>query len=271
MFLVLLLVAVLLSAWVFPPDQAARRDAEAGLQRAVATFATARALHAVLSVAQGTEVAVQPAGVGVTLAPGQALQPVTELVEQFSTLMLAACVAFGVELLLLPITAHWAMSAAVSVAALAWVLLQGFGRPQARRLAPLLVGLMLLRFGVPLMAAGNELAWRAFLADDYAAAQSAIGGAAGSADLVTVPDTPATGQKSWFDTVRELPASVGAWTARVPEIASRARDIAAHAVDHLLRLLAVFLVQTLVLPLLFLWGLKRIFALLVDSAGRPVR
>ena len=256
MFLVAVLVAVLLSAWVFPPDAMARRDTEAGLQRAVATFAAARALHAVLSVAQGTQVAVQPAGVGLTLAPGQALQPVTELVQQFSTLMLVACLAFGVQWLLLPITAHWAMSLAVSVAAAAWVASRWRGdSPGSRRLAPLLVGLLLLRFAVPVIAAGNELTYRVFLADDYRVAQAAIGGAAGPVGLLPVPQ--AGEGAGWWERLRGLPAEAGALLGKAREVAATAADIAAHAVDHLLRLLAVFVLQTLVLPLVFLWGLRR--------------
>ena len=52
---------------------AARRggdaQVDAGLKRALATYAAARALNAVISVAQGTEVALEPGGVGVVLAP----------------------------------------------------------------------------------------------------------------------------------------------------------------------------------------------------------
>lgn len=47
-------------------------------------------------MAQGTEVAVEPAGVGVIFTPGQILDPVNDLLEQFSNLMLAASVAFGI-------------------------------------------------------------------------------------------------------------------------------------------------------------------------------
>ncbi|QHI98794.1 hypothetical protein GT347_12815 [Xylophilus rhododendri] len=274
-FLATVLLAVLLLAWVFPPDQAARRDTEQGLTRAVATYATARAIHAVLAVAQGTQVAVEPAGVGVVLAPGQALQPVSELVEQFSTLMLAACLAFGVQWLLLPIASHWSVSLALSLVVAAWALLRWQRRPAAARLAPLLVGLLLLRFGLPVIAAGNELVYRAFLAGEYTQAQAALGGTAGAPDLLE--PTPAAAPQAdtgwfgrWMKTLRDLPAEAAAWTAKAPEVAARARDIAAHAADHLLRLLAVFILQTVVIPLVFLWGLRRLLILLVGAAISPI-
>ncbi len=111
------LLAILLAAWVLRIDDAALHEVDAGWKRALATFAVARALNAVISVAQGTELAVQPAGLGVTLAPGQALDPINDLIEQFSTLMLLASVAFGAQRVLIGIGAWWPMSLALTAVA----------------------------------------------------------------------------------------------------------------------------------------------------------
>jgi len=273
-FLIVVLLAVLLSAWVFPPDQAARRDTQAGLARAVATFAGARALHAVLSVAQGTQVAVEPGGVGAVFAPGQALKPVTELLEQFSSLMLAACVAFGVQLLLLDIGGHMLVSALLSIALLAWVLARwhdAAGPPSAltRRLAPVLVLLLLVRFAVPLLALGNEAIYRVFLQQQYSDAQAGIARPAEPPPDAVVPEA---GRGLWLDIVDRIRQG----RATVDQARNGLQQLqasAGRAIDHLLRLLAVFVLQTVVLPLLFLWGLWRAFGLLVGSAlaGRTAR
>ncbi len=61
------------------------------------TFVVARALNAVISVVQGTELAMVPLGVGMTLTPGQILDPVNDLIEQFSWVMLASTSAIGIE------------------------------------------------------------------------------------------------------------------------------------------------------------------------------
>ena len=86
--LLLALLALLLGTWLAPLDKPAMQQVDAGLKRALVSFAAARALNSVISVAQGTEVSVEPLGVGVTLTPGQLLDPVNDLVEQFSNLML---------------------------------------------------------------------------------------------------------------------------------------------------------------------------------------
>jgi hypothetical protein len=119
--LVLSLVAVLLGAWLAPLDAPATQQVDAGLKRALVSFATARALNAVISVAQGTEVSLQPLGVGVTLAPGQLLDPVNDLVEKFSDLMLMASVAFGVQKVLISMGGYWLISLLLTFAAIGWL------------------------------------------------------------------------------------------------------------------------------------------------------
>lgn len=261
------LVAVLLGAWVFTPDTFAREQTEVGLGRAVATFATARALHAALSVAQGTQVALEPGGLGAVFAPGQVLEPVTEMLEQFSTLMLGACIALGVQLLLLKMGAHVAVSVAVSAAVAAWVLLRWRegARPSAgwsRRLVPIVVLLVLVRFAVPLMAVGNEALFRAFLQDEYTQAR----------DRIELPgDTqagqPDRGPGGFWESLKGLMERGRSTIDQARNGVRQMQETAARTIDHLLRLLAVFVLQVLVLPLLFFWGLWRVLKALTGPAA----
>jgi hypothetical protein len=156
------------------PSTPAREQVNDGLKRALTTFAAARALGAVVSVAQGTQVDATPGGVGVSFAPGQALKPLNELIEQFAAVMLAASVSFGIQLMLLNIGAHHLMSWLVSGVALAWVAWRWQRGRSPRWLQSLLIGLLLVRFAVPLSAVANEGIYRAFMADDYQAALSGI-------------------------------------------------------------------------------------------------
>ena len=107
-------------SWLGALESAANAQVDAGLKRALVSFASARALNAVISLAQGTELAFQPLGMGVTVSAGQILDPVNDLVEQFSNLMLAASVAFGVQKVLLAIGANWVISLILTATAAAW-------------------------------------------------------------------------------------------------------------------------------------------------------
>ena len=76
-------------------------------ERAFITFALARTLNGVISAVQGTKLALQPAGVGVTLTPGEVLDPVNDLIERFSWIMMAATLSLGVQQVLLEVAQWW--------------------------------------------------------------------------------------------------------------------------------------------------------------------
>jgi len=96
---------------------------QAGLKRALATYAVARTINGVVSVVQETGVAVQPGGFGMTFAPGQLLDPINDLVEQVSSVMLAVSVSYGIQLLLLHLGRSILVSAVVTGAILGCVVL----------------------------------------------------------------------------------------------------------------------------------------------------
>ena len=58
-------------------------------------------INGVISIVQETGVSFQPGGVGITLSPGQLLDPLNDLIEQFSSIMLVVCVSLGMQLILL--------------------------------------------------------------------------------------------------------------------------------------------------------------------------
>jgi len=82
------LVAVALLAWLPWLDRVAVEHVEDGFRRALIAHATARALNAGISLLQETTVAVSVLGTGVTVALGQVLDPLNDLVEWFASMTL---------------------------------------------------------------------------------------------------------------------------------------------------------------------------------------
>ncbi|MGD8886085.1 MAG: hypothetical protein PVF34_10705, partial [Gammaproteobacteria bacterium] len=91
-------------------DATGKSYTEDSFKRALITFGIARGLNGVISVAQGTEIAVQPAGVGMNFTPGQILDPINDLVEQFSWIMLASSASLGIQKVLLAISSTTMMT-----------------------------------------------------------------------------------------------------------------------------------------------------------------
>lgn len=248
----LLLAFIVGCAWLAPIDAAAERLTDDGLKRALLSFASARALNAVISVAQGTEISVEPAGIGVNFTPGQVLDPLNDLVEHFGNLMLAASVAFGVQKLLLAIGATWGVSLLLSLAAVLCIVL--LWRKSDVRLPRwsinLLAVLLLIRFALPLVTIGNEWLFQAFLKQDYQSSQAAIASWSGSAEDVAA--APA-GNQSTMDSVK-------GWLSKNADIRQKIEKLRATAeetTEHVIKLMAIYLLQTLIIPLLFLWLLVK--------------
>lgn len=280
-------IVVLLFAWLgaapaparqYSLDAHAQRHVDRGLKRALLTFATARTLEGILSVAQATAIAVEPAGVGVQLRPGQALRPLNDLIGQFAELTLMASIAFGAMEILLRIGSHWAVSLALSVVAVGWAAYRWRNVDPPPWLAKALVVLLLFRFAVPVVCLANEGIYAAFMADSYAENQRAIeatsvqleeappakGDSGTSAksngiwDWVQsrirgAPDADAKAEPDMLDRLRE-------WVAQKGDVGTRLANLAQageHLTERIVRLMVVFVLQTLVIPLLLAWALLR--------------
>jgi hypothetical protein len=165
---------IVASAWLIQLDSAANQLNDVNMKRALISFASARALNAVISVAQGTEVAVEPAGVGVVFTPGQALDPINDLVEQFSNLMLVASVAIGVQKILISIGSFWLMSLALTTVALGWASFYFRQQKPPMWLSKMLVIFLMVRFAIPVVTLGTDLIFQKFMSADYMASQQVI-------------------------------------------------------------------------------------------------
>lgn len=245
-------VAIMVAcSWLAPLDAAADRQVDAGLKRALLTFASARALNAVISVVQGTEVAIEPAGVGVVLTPGQVLDPVNDLVEQFSNLMLLASISFGVQKVLISIGAHWVVSLLMSIAALGWAFFLVREEHAPAWLSRLLVILLMTRFAVPVVTIGADGLFQAFMVADYQSSQQLIDSASGNLAKSDPPVAAANESQGMLEKFKGWLPQSGDVKARF----ERLKQVAEQAIEHIIKLMVIFLLQTLLIPLLLLWVL----------------
>jgi len=250
MLAIVAVAIMVVCAWLGPLEAAANRQIDAGLKRALVSFAVARTLNAVISVAQGTEVLLQPLGVGVNVTVGQALDPVNDVIEQFSTLMLAASVVFGIQKVLVAVGAHWGISLLLTAVAAGWAVLFFRKKPMPHMLAQTLVVLLMLRFAIPVATIGSDLVFQQFLAGDYAASQQALDSTA--VRVETASPAAASPEASLMDRLKGWAGSQGtAWKERFDSL----KRAAEHATEHVIKLMVIFILQTLVLPVAMLWGL----------------
>ena len=268
---VLGLLVLLACAWLAPMDAPATQHVNAGLKRALVSFASARALHGVLSVVQGTQVPAQPLGVGVNLTPGQLLAPVSELVKSFADFMLLASIAFGILKAIIAMGAFWPVSTALTVIGLAWLWAYIRQQNAVLWLSRLLLLVLMVRFAVPVVMLGTDVLWQQFLAADYTATQQAIAGATGqAAQLSPAEAAPGTGG-SFVERARQWLSS----TTDVKTQFEAVRMAAERVTEQIVRLIVIFLLQTIVVPVVLVWALhgalRGVLASLTPALRRPSR
>ena len=85
-------------------DSAGIEYVDKAFDRALIAFALARATNAIISIIQDSEIDIAPAGIGVTIAIGEALDPINDMIERFSWVMLVSLVSLGIQKLLIEIS-----------------------------------------------------------------------------------------------------------------------------------------------------------------------
>ncbi len=240
-------------------DTVGREYTSSGFKRALVTYGIARTLNGVISVAQGTEVAFEPAGVGVTFTPGEILDPVNDLVERFAWVVLASATSLGIQQVLINVTAWIGFSVLVSaVIAIAIGFAWQAGKIHLRlrffvyRLALVLV---VARFAVPVMAICSNTMYVTFLEQQYLEAQDRLNVTTTRIRTITEqevePVEPEAALSFLEKTKLAYQSAANAVNVRkrIASLQSAAADISEYAIN----LIVVFVTETIVFPLLFLW------------------
>lgn len=251
-------VLVVVIAFTGGIDRLSEETAADALTRSLVTFAASRALNGAISVAQGTELALEPAGIGVILSVGQVLDPINDLVERFSTVMLVAASSIGLQNVLLRITSTIGFDIALTAAAL-WVLASSWlpiawlqrSMPWSRR--ALLIGIF-VRFALPLLIVGSDLVFDTFLITEQQAALDALRGV--QADIEDIGEEPPTlprpADQSLLDRFNNMVDDTLA-TVDPRDSLEQLSNRVADASEHIISLIVIFVLQTILLPIGIVW------------------
>lgn len=126
----------------------------------LSVYAVLRGLNAVISMAQGTELAIEPMGVGMTLTPGELLDPLNDMIEQVSTVLLLASASIGIQKIILNVSdievLRWVL-AGISIIAILVVAIKSVSLTKQKSVIRLILVLTLLRFVVPSMVLASNM------------------------------------------------------------------------------------------------------------------
>ncbi len=271
--LLLIITSTLITTQIL--DDKGQQYTNDALKRSLLTFGVARALNGVISVAQGTEIALQPAGVGLTFTPGQILDPINDLVERFSWVMLLSSASIGTQKILLTISAWpWFSGFALLVSAIAvlllWMPRNKVSLATKSAMFKLALVAVVLRLSVPCIAIMSEWIYQGFLAPQYTEATQQLQHTTESISRINQ-------QTRETQPLPEIDDSLWGAAKRLYSSAKEGIDIdaqlekyknaASDASEHLVNLIVVFAFQTVILPLLFLAGLYWLLKSLINLKG----
>lgn len=242
-------VSKLLDTFSF--DTFGEKYTEEGFTRSLAAFGIAKGLNGLISVVQGTEVAIEPVGVGVILTPGQILDPVNDLIERFSWVMLICTTSLGIQSILLTIFSSFFFSIAVSTTLFLIVLFIWNDQLASINLKNILYRLaaflIILRFFIPLMAITNDGLYKAFLEPTYIESKRQLEQSntaiANLSDNQKINNEAA--DKSWYEVMID--------SINIDKSYEQLKVEADNLTSHIIDLIVVFTMQTILFPLIFIW------------------
>jgi hypothetical protein len=256
--------------------------------KAGTTFLLARALNATISMFQESMVGVTFIG-KFDLAVGELLDPVNDLVEKFSSVMLVSTVALGIQKLLLEIGKWIGFKILLTSTLILFLVavclpdrMEG-AKPKVRAFAlRILIFAVVVRIAIPVVAVVSSGVNNVFLEKRYEAATAELEKA----------DSEGKKSKYLFDGIEEKRESkvvdskgtysdeslmgeeVGGTERKgwgrgvkinIRDVLNSLTDTLSRAAHFIIELIVIFILQTIIIPLLTLWCLLRLVRVVLSE------
>lgn len=241
-------------------DENAQAYYDRTFRNALYTYGIVRGINAVISVIQGSDIALSPAGMGINLAVGEILDPLNDLIERFSWICLAATTSLGIQKILMTVSAWLGFTVLLAVAMA--VLAVSIWAREVKGVTLLHMGLRLtvialvLRYALPVTAFATDRIDTLFFQQTYEEASATLEEA--NSDLQDERVTPAAREDmSLLDKFKNLFQNVD----RAVQLESRVQKLKATVAGYtnqVIDLIAIFILQTLIVPLAMLYLLLRL-------------
>lgn len=260
----LFLVILLVFSSIHLADRISSTQLDKAFTRSVTVFAIARGLNGLISVVQGTEVYATPAGVGVNFAVGQIVDPINDMVERFSWIMLMSSVSLGIQEIMLGIgetqAVQWLFNISVLFVLIMLWIPQLWNVKVFNLLFKSLVVFTFLRFVIPLLVLFNEGLFTYVLEPRYEEAKSALEYTQKEAEVIVhqVQKNEKNRDSSWLDSIN-VSKQVQDFKVKTQALWDSLKNKFDHAIAYMLTLITIFIIQSVLIPIVALWLFLNLF------------
>jgi hypothetical protein len=231
---------------------------EETMKRAFFTFALARGLNGIISVIQGTQVSIS-AVAGVSVSVGELLDPVNDLIERFSWVMLIATASLGIQKVFMEIGTGMGFKLVLTLSMTVmlisiWTPCKLGDRLKSAGYKMVMLAL-LIRFSMPCSAVITDGAYHLFLKDKYNKSIALLEKSKKELQKISIAGME-TGMQS--GRVNVLDMLTGFFLNSKKEISikeklSILKDKLSDYAGNVIDLVVVFAIQTVIIPLVMLW------------------
>lgn len=228
-------------------------------------YATCRVINASVSIIKESTLQLEPAGIGMSLAVGQALDPIDDMTERLSDVLVTAITSLGVQKLAYEISVS-VVPPVLSFFLFALILLswcrtdrfKGFQTTLAR----IALLILIARFCLPLSSMANEAIHTHFFMAQISEANKEL--AMGSSELDSFKEISFPEIDGFMGTIENSAAFLKQKSSAFKAALAAMMDNTGKIIENLLALtflyVGMFLIQVIILPVLTFFFLVRITA-----------
>lgn len=263
-------------------DSAADAYFKESITKAGVSYGVCRVINATVSVIQESSLQLEPAGIGLSLAVGQIVDPINDMVERLSNVLVMSIASLGVQELAyaisLTIVPQILAILLLSLSVLVW-----FENTRVLKLQRILLSVLVIaaiaRFCLPVSSVVNEFLQETFFEEKIVAANEKL--SASTVDIDRLQDVSMPKLDGFWQTIGGGAFYIKEKSVDFKNTIEVIMDNKGAIVENLLRLtflyLGIFVIQVLVVPLLMFWFVMRVVNSLFPGAttiteapsGRP--
>ncbi|MBW2369410.1 MAG: hypothetical protein JRH15_16190 [Deltaproteobacteria bacterium] len=275
------LLACALVLFLFPNmkvpglDDRAEDYFNSAIQKAGLAYATARVLNASVSVIQNSEVQLEPAGVGISLAVGQVVDPINDMTERLSDVLVTAIGSLGVQRILYEIGVS-IVPTLLGVFMIILSILVWFHHNRIDAIRKFLLGMAAIiiaaRFFLPVASIGNHFLYEHYFLNDIAEARENLVFASNEFDKLAQIHLPEI--DGFAGTVKNSASFLKAKSIEFKDAIVAITQNMGEIISNLLTLtwlyVGIFFVQVIALPIIMFWLLVKIANAVLSTGFPPI-
>jgi ABC-type multidrug transport system fused ATPase/permease subunit len=245
-------------------DDLSQKFFENTITKAAVAYASVRVVNATVSIIQESKLQIEPGGVGVSLAVGQVLDPLNDMAERLSNVLVMAITSLGVQKLAYEIsitTTPFILGILLFIFSITlWI-----KSPKIERLQLFMVQISLLlfiaRLCLPISALANHYIYENFFESKIQESKKAL--QITKIDINTLADMNIQNDDGFWNKITTTTQSLRDKTTKLQEAFSYILENASQLIENLITLtflyIGIFLIQVILLPIATFWLLLRSF------------